>query len=39
VPALLALNGALVLGLGLLPGGLMALCRDVIVKSVTSLTG
>jgi NADH-quinone oxidoreductase subunit N len=32
VTALLALNGAAVLGFGLLPGGLMALCRDAIVK-------
>lgn len=32
--ALLALNGAAVLALGLLPGGLMALCRDAIVKAL-----
>jgi NADH-quinone oxidoreductase subunit N len=36
VSALLALNGAAVLVLGLLPGGLMALCRDAIVKALTS---
>lgn len=36
VSALLALNGAAVLLLGLMPGGLMALCRDVIVKTLTS---
>jgi NADH-quinone oxidoreductase subunit N len=34
VKALLALNGAAVLGLGILPGGLMALCRDAIVRSM-----
>jgi len=32
--ALLAVNGAAVLVLGLLPGGLMALCRDAIVKAL-----
>jgi NADH-quinone oxidoreductase subunit N len=32
VGALLALNGAAVLLFGLLPGGLMNLCRDAIVK-------
>ena len=36
VSALLAINGAAVLVLGLLPGGLMALCRDAIVKALTS---
>jgi NADH-quinone oxidoreductase subunit N len=36
VTALLALNGAAVLGFGLLPGGLMALCRDAIVKALAS---
>jgi NADH-quinone oxidoreductase subunit N len=36
VSAMLALNGALVLGLGLLPGGLMAMCRDAIVKALTT---
>ncbi|NML14598.1 NADH-quinone oxidoreductase subunit NuoN [Azohydromonas caseinilytica] len=34
--ALLALNGAAVLALGVLPGGLMALCRDVIVKALAT---
>jgi len=34
VTALLAVNGLLVLGLGLLPGGLMAMCRDAIVKAL-----
>jgi NADH-quinone oxidoreductase subunit N len=34
--ALLALNGAAVLALGLLPGGLMAMCRDAIVKALTT---
>jgi NADH-quinone oxidoreductase subunit N len=34
VAALLAVNGAAVLGFGLLPGGLMALCRDAIVKAL-----
>jgi NADH-quinone oxidoreductase subunit N len=32
--ALLALNGAAVLVFGLLPGGLMALCRDAITKAL-----
>ena len=36
VSALLALNGAAVLVFGLLPGGLMAACRDAIVKALTS---
>jgi len=36
VSALLALNGAAVLVLGLLPGGLMALCRDAIYKALVS---
>ena len=36
VTALLAFNGAAVLGLGLLPGGLMALCRDAIIKALAS---
>ena len=36
IGALLALNGALVFGLGLLPGGLMDLCRDAIVKALAS---
>jgi NADH-quinone oxidoreductase subunit N len=34
--ALLALNGAAVLVFGLLPGGLMNLCRDAIVKALAS---
>ncbi|NDY91435.1 NADH-quinone oxidoreductase subunit NuoN [Ideonella livida] len=34
VGALLALNGAAALGLGLLPDGLMAVCRDVIVAAL-----
>ena len=34
VSALLALNGAAVLFFGLLPGGLMNLCRDAIVKAL-----
>ena len=36
VRMVLTLNGALVLGLGLLPGGLMALCADAIVRSLAS---
>jgi NADH-quinone oxidoreductase subunit N len=36
VSALLALNGLAVLGFGLLPGGLMAVCRDAIIKALTS---
>ena len=36
VSALLALNGAAVLVFGLLPGGLMALCRDAIIKALAS---
>jgi len=36
VRAVLTVNGALVLGLGLLPGGLMALCADAIVRSLAS---
>ncbi len=36
VRALLSLNGAAVLLFGLLPGGLMALCRDAIVKALTT---
>jgi len=36
ISALLALNGAAVLLLGLLPGGLMAVCRDAIVKALAS---
>ncbi len=36
VSALLALNGLAVLVFGLLPGGLMNLCRDAIVKALAS---
>jgi NADH-quinone oxidoreductase subunit N len=36
VRALLSLNGAAVLFFGLLPGGLMAVCRDAIVKALTT---
>jgi NADH-quinone oxidoreductase subunit N len=36
VHALLAFNGAAVLGLGLLPGGLMNMCRDAIVRALAS---
>jgi NADH-quinone oxidoreductase subunit N len=36
VSALLALNGVAVLVFGLLPGGLMNLCRDAIVKALAS---
>ena len=36
VSALLAVNGLAVLGFGLLPGGLMAVCRDAIIKALTS---
>ena len=36
VTALLAANGLAVLLLGLLPGGLMALCRDAIVKALAT---
>ena len=36
VSALLAINGGAVLVLGLLPGGLMAICRDAIVKALSS---
>jgi len=32
--ALLAVNGAVVLALGLMPGGLLALCRDVVVNAL-----
>ena len=34
VRVLLSLNGALVLVLGIVPGGLMALCADAIVKTL-----
>ncbi len=36
VSALLALNGAAVLLFGLLPGGLMSMCRDAIVKALAT---
>jgi len=36
VSALLAVNGLAVLLFGVLPGGLMALCRDAIVKALTT---
>jgi NADH-quinone oxidoreductase subunit N len=36
VSALLAANGLAVLLFGLLPGGLMAVCRDAIIKALTS---
>ena len=36
ISALLALNGAAVLGLGLLPGGLMAMCRDAILRALAT---
>ena len=36
VRALMSLNGAAVLVFGLLPGGLMTLCRDAIVKALTT---
>ena len=36
VRAVMSLNGAAVLLFGLLPGGLMTLCRDAIVKALTT---
>ncbi len=36
VSALLAANGLAVLGFGLLPSGLMAVCRDAIIRALTS---
>jgi NADH-quinone oxidoreductase subunit N len=36
VSALLAANGAAVLLFGILPGGLMAMCRDAIIKALAS---
>ena len=36
ISAVLALNGGAVIVLGLLPGGLMALCRDAILKALAS---
>jgi NADH-quinone oxidoreductase subunit N len=36
ISTLLAINGAAVLLFGLLPGGLMAVCRDAVIKALTS---
>ena len=36
VRVVLTINGALVLVLGLLPGGLMALCADAIVRALAT---
>ncbi|OYU74931.1 MAG: NADH:ubiquinone oxidoreductase subunit N, partial [Burkholderiales bacterium PBB5] len=36
ISALLAVNGAAVLVFGLLPGGLMALCRDAILRALAT---
>ncbi|MFO1221082.1 MAG: NADH-quinone oxidoreductase subunit NuoN [Burkholderiaceae bacterium] len=36
ISAVLALNGGAVLLLGVLPGGLMALCREAIIKALTT---
>ncbi|MBX9833625.1 MAG: NADH-quinone oxidoreductase subunit NuoN [Burkholderiaceae bacterium] len=36
VRVVLTLNGALVLGLGLLPGGLMTLCADAVVRALAT---
>ena len=36
VRMVLTINGALVLALGILPGGLMALCADAIVRSLAA---
>jgi NADH-quinone oxidoreductase subunit N len=36
VRVVLTVNGALVLLLGILPGGLMSLCTDAIVKMLTT---
>lgn len=36
VRAVLTLNGALLLGLGLLPGGLMALCAEAVTKMLAT---
>jgi NADH-quinone oxidoreductase subunit N len=36
VQALLAANGLAILLFGLLPGGLMAMCRDAIVRALTT---
>ncbi len=36
IRVVLTINGALVLGLGLLPGGLMALCADAVVRALST---
>jgi len=36
VRAVLSLNGAMVLGLGILPGGLMALCGDAVIRTLAA---
>ncbi|WP_298923082.1 NADH-quinone oxidoreductase subunit NuoN [uncultured Ramlibacter sp.] len=36
VRAVLSINGALILGLGILPGGLMALCADAVIKTLAT---
>jgi NADH-quinone oxidoreductase subunit N len=36
VRVVLSINGALVLGLGLLPGGLMSLCADAVVRALAT---
>ena len=36
ISALLAVNGVAVLGFGLLPGGLMAICRDAILRALAT---
>ena len=36
VSALQAVNGLAVLGFGLLPGGLMAMCRDAILRALAT---
>ena len=36
ISALLAVNGLAVLGFGLLPGGLMAICRDAILRALAT---
>ena len=36
ISALLAINGLAVLGFGLLPGGLMAICRDAILRALAT---
>jgi NADH-quinone oxidoreductase subunit N len=36
ISALLAVNGVAVLALGILPSGLMAMCRDAIIRALTS---